>query len=133
MSPDALTVARANAGRLGLDVGFAQADLLEGVEGPVDAVLSNPPYVAEGQRAALPPDVVRHEPPGALFAGPDGLGVIARLVPAAAARAPLVALEVGEGQAGGVAALLREVGLGEVEARRDLAGVERVVVGRRGA
>ncbi|MDP9399879.1 MAG: peptide chain release factor N(5)-glutamine methyltransferase [Actinomycetota bacterium] len=133
VSADALAVARANAARLGLDVAFVHGDLLAAVEGPLDAVLSNPPYVAEGQRAALAPDVVRHEPPGALFAGPDGLDVIARLVPQAAARAPLAALEVGEGQAARVVTLLREAGLGEVDARRDLAGIERVVVGRRAA
>jgi release factor glutamine methyltransferase len=129
VSGDALDVARANAARLGLDVAFARGDLLDAVEGDVDAVLSNPPYVAEG--ADLPPDVARHEPPGALFAGEDGLDVVRRLVPQAAGRARLVALEVGAGQAGEVAALLRQAGMGAVEVRPDLAGIERVVVGHR--
>ncbi|HEU4977472.1 MAG TPA: hypothetical protein VFT42_01110, partial [Solirubrobacteraceae bacterium] len=65
------------------------------------------------------------EPRGALFAGVDGLDVIRRI--AAGRRAPLLALEVGAGQAGAVAALLG----GEVEVLRDLAGIERVVVARR--
>jgi release factor glutamine methyltransferase len=131
-SADALTVARSNAARLGLDdVVFAHGDLLAGV-GEVDAVLSNPPYVAERERAMLAPEIAHHEPPGALFAGADGLDVIRRLVPAAAAAgARLLAIELGEGQAPAVAALLEQAGFGDVEARRDLAGIERVVVGRR--
>ena len=131
-SADALTVARSNAARLGLDgIVFAQGDLLADV-GEVDAVLSNPPYVAERERATLAPEITRHEPPGALFAGEDGLDVIRRLVPAAAAAgARLVAIELGDGQAPAVAVLLEQAGFGDVEARRDLAGIERVLVGRR--
>jgi len=129
VSDDALAVAQANAQRLGLDVAFARGDLLEAVDGEVGAVLSNPPYVADGARLA--PDIARHEPPGALFAGTDGLDVVRRLVPAAAARAPFVALEIGQGQADEVAELMRAAGLSTVERRRDLAGIERVIVGRR--
>jgi release factor glutamine methyltransferase len=128
---DALAVARENARRLGLDVTFAAGDLLEPVDGAFDAVLSNPPYIPAGDRAALPPDVREHEPARALFAGSDGLGVYRRLVPQAAAAAPLVALEVGAGQADAVARLLRDAGLGCLEVRADLAGIDRVVVGRR--
>jgi release factor glutamine methyltransferase len=131
VSADALAVARANAARLGLEVAFAHADLLDGVEGPFDAVLSNPPYVAEGD--PLPPDVARHEPRAALLAGPDGLDVLRRLVPQAAAAAPLVLVEVGAGQAGAVEALLRDAGLADTARVRDLAGIERVVRGRRAA
>ena len=132
-SADALDVARANAARLGLDgaVTFFQGDLLAGV-GQVDAVLSNPPYVAEADRATLAPEITRHEPPGALFAGADGLDVIRRLVPAAVdAGARLLAIESGEGQAGAVAQLMLDAGYHDVHARRDLAGIERVVVGTR--
>ena len=128
---DALAVARANAARLGLDVELVEGDLLAGV-GEVDAVLSNPPYVAERERATLAPEIVRHEPPGALFAGADGLDVIRRLVPAAArSAARLLAVEVGAGQAPAVGELMRDAGFAQVEARRDLAGIERIVVGRR--
>ena len=76
-SADALKVARANALLLGLDVAFAHGDLLAPVSGRVDAVLSNPPYVEDG--APLAPEIARYEPPGALFAGPDGLAVYRRL------------------------------------------------------
>ena len=128
VSADALAVARANAARLGLDVAFVHGDLLAGV-GEVDAVLSNPPYVAERERATLAPEITRHEPPGALFAGADGLDVIRRLVPAAAAA--LLAIEVAAGQAEAVAELVRAAGFVRVRARRDLTGIERVVVGSR--
>jgi release factor glutamine methyltransferase len=130
ISADALSVARANAERLELKVGFVEGDLLAGV-GEVDAVLSNPPYVAEAARATLAPEITRHEPPGALFAGDDGLDVIRRLVPAAAGGAGLLAIEVGAGQAGEVGELMREAGFSAVRARPDLAGIERVVVGAR--
>jgi release factor glutamine methyltransferase len=131
VSIHALAVARANASRLGLEVEFLHGDLLAGA-GEVDAVLSNPPYVAEGERATLAPEITRHEPPGALFAGEDGLDVIRRLVPAAAgAGAALLAIEVGHGQAGRVTTLLGAAGFPRVDTRHDLAGIERVVVGWR--
>jgi release factor glutamine methyltransferase len=128
VSPDALAVARRNRDRLGLDVELVEADLVP--PGPWDAVLSNPPYIAEGDRASLAPDILRHEPHGALFAGEDGLDVVRRLV-TAAGDVPLLAMEIGEGQAPAVAELLRDAGFVHTEARRDLAGIERVVVGRR--
>jgi len=128
-SADALAVARANAARLGLEVAFVQGDLLDGA-GDVDAVVSNPPYVAD--RAPLPPEIARHEPAVALYAGPEGLHVIRRLAEqAGASTARFVALEVGLGQAADVAEVLRGAGFARTETRRDLAGIERVVVGRR--
>jgi release factor glutamine methyltransferase len=126
VSEDALEVARANAARLGLEVAFARADLLTGVGG-FDAVVSNPPYVEDG--AELAPEIVRHEPSLALRAGPDGLHVLRALVPAAAAMgAEVLAVEVGAGQAAAVEELARGAGFGRAERRRDLAGVERVVI-----
>ena len=120
-SEAAIEVARANAQRLGLDVDFAVADLLEAV-GDADAVLANPPYVEDG--AQLPPELAL-EPPQALFAGPDGLDVIRRL--AAECEAALLAVEVGAGQAATVAELMGA----DTEILNDLAGIERVVVSRR--
>lgn len=131
-SGDALAVARANAGRLGLEVAFAEGDLLAPVDGPLDAVVSNPPYVAEADRLRLMPEVSRWEPGAALFAGADGLDVIRRLVPQAGERgAVFVALEVGLGQADAVRALLADAGYPETGAERDLAGIERVAWARR--
>jgi release factor glutamine methyltransferase len=129
VSPGALAVARANAERLGLSVELVEGDLLDPVGGPVDAVVSNPPYVAVGE--ALPPEITRYEPAEALYAGADGLDVHRRLAPAAAAAgARLVAFEVGAGQAGAVSDLVRGAGFADVSCVRDLAGIERVVVGR---
>jgi release factor glutamine methyltransferase len=127
-SVGALAVARANAARLGLRVEFLEGDLLEPVEGPVDAVVSNPPYVRRGE--VLAPEIARYEPAEALYAGVDGLEVVRRLVSAVAA-VGFVAFEVGAGQAREVAALLRAAGFEGVESVPDLAGVARVVVGRR--
>lgn len=125
VSAGALEVARANAARLGIDVAFEQRDLFDG---RFDAVLSNPPYVADGD--ALPPDVARHEPHGALFAGADGLDVVRRLIDRAAQQSvPFLALEIGMGQAEAVAEIMRERGF-SADCHRDLAGIERVVVGR---
>jgi release factor glutamine methyltransferase len=124
VSGDALGVAAANASRLGLDVTFRHGDLLAGLE--ADAIVSNPPYVNAGE--ALMPDVARFEPHGALFAGPDGLDVIRRLVEL---DVPFLALEHGRGQADAVEALAHEAGYARVERVLDLSGIERVAVARR--
>lgn len=128
LSADALAVARENAARLGVDVEFARADLFDG--DPADAVLANLPYVAEG--ATLPPDVARYEPAGALFAGADGLDLVRRLI-AQVAGAPVgvLALEIGPEQGWAVARKMEAAGFATVDILRDLAGLERVVVGRR--
>lgn len=144
VSADALEVARANAERLGLRVRFHEGDLLAGLgetlgrggpDGPAFlAVLSNPPYIPEADRATLPPEVVRHDPGLALFGGEDGLDVVRRLLPAAhEAAADLIAIEVGQGQPPATVALAHEHGFARTEVRDDLAGIGRVVVARPGA
>jgi release factor glutamine methyltransferase len=131
VSRRALEVARSNAERLGLDVAFVQSHLLDGVEGRFDAIVSNPPYIADAHGALLAPEITRHEPALGLFAGPDGLELIRDLVPAAAQRTGWLALEIGAGQADAVQALLGEAGLPTVKRHRDLAGIERVLVAQR--
>jgi len=121
IAQEALVVARANGSRLGLDVAWVHADLVPA--GEWDVVVSNPPYVADGD--PLPPDVRAHEPRGALFGGPEGLDVIRRLV---AVRVALLVLEVGAGQAAEVARLALAAGFSRTERRRDLAGIERIVI-----
>jgi release factor glutamine methyltransferase len=129
LNEGAVAVARANALRLGLDASFVVGDLLEGVDVAVDAVLANLPYVANG--CVLAPEISRWEPPRALFAGVDGLEVIARLLGMVSA-VGLVALEIGYDQADAVAGMMAaRAGFESVERVRDLAGHERVVVGRR--
>ena len=131
-SERALELARANAERLALDVQWLHADLLDGV-GELDAILSNPPYVADSERASLQPEILRHEPPQALFAGPDGLDTIRALLAQLAERPDvrLLALEIGVGQAPTVAELARAAGFDAIRFERDLARVQRVVVAER--
>lgn len=133
ISEDALDVARSNAARLGLDVQWLRADLLDGVPDSFDALLANPPYIPADELARLEPEVSQHEPRLALLGGEDGLETIARLCRQAGERQRLqrIALEVGDRQASAVASLAAEAGFAHVELRRDLAGIERVVSAKR--
>jgi len=132
ISESALELAELNAQRLQLDVNWLHADLLEEL-GEFDAILSNPPYIAESERAQLAPEIVRHEPPGALFAGHDGLSTIRPLLVQLAElpEVRLVALEVGAGQAPAVAELTRAAGFDTFRFERDLARIQRVVIAER--
>ena len=127
-SAAALEVARANAERLGLAdrVRFLEGSLPLGED--FDLILANLPYVAEADWSSLQPEVTKWEPREALLAGPDGLDAIRMLLTNSVGG--IVALEVGEGQAGAVGKMLREAGFGGVETRADLAGIDRVVIGR---
>lgn len=137
VSAGALELARENAAALGFEnrIEFRLGPVTAAA-GSFDLVLANLPYVRDDERPSLPPDVRDHEPAESLFAGPDGLAVIREVL---AALAPggvgpdceAVALEVGVGQAPAVAGLVTDAGFAVVEARRDLAGIERAVVGRR--
>ena len=128
VSAEAIAVAADNARRLKLDVNFVHGDLLDGVPSPVDAVLANLPYVAEG--TPLEPEISRFEPGDALFAGPDGLDVIRRMI-AAARNVSMLALEIGPSQAGPAVELLAGHGFLRTEVHEDLAGHQRVIIGRR--
>jgi release factor glutamine methyltransferase len=132
-SEDALELARLNGNALGLEVAWLRADLLVGVPDEFGAILSNPPYVADSERGSLAPEILRHEPATALFAGSDGLSAIRALLAQVAARGRVqnLALEIGAGQAETVSHLMREAGFGSVRAELDLAGIERVIVGER--
>jgi release factor glutamine methyltransferase len=137
-SAESLQVARENAARLGLAerVGFAAGTLPP--QGGFDLLLANLPYVAEGDWPRLAPEIRDWEPRGALLGGPDGLDAIRALLAGlrerqAGARpyAAAVALEVGAGQTEAVESLLVAAGYPRTEARPDLAGIPRVVIGRR--
>lgn len=132
ISAPALELASENSKRLGLEVRWLQADLLAGLEGEqLDAILANPPYVADPERLTLAPEIIRHEPHGALFAGAEGLDTIRRLLAEVRLREPVetIAIEIGAGQWPAVAGLMSQAGFAAVRAERDLAGIERVVVG----
>jgi release factor glutamine methyltransferase len=126
-SADALALARENAAALRLDVDFHHGDLLSGVPGPFDLVVSNPPYVESGELAALEPEVRDWEPRAALL----DEGQTRRLIDSARSvlRGYLV-LEVHEAHAADVAADLERARYGEVRVTRDLAGRDRVVEGQ---
>lgn len=132
----ALETTRANAAALGLAdrVAVLRGDLLAAIPARrrIDWVVSNPPYIPTGDIAALMPEVSRWEPRLALDGGADGLDVYRRLVPAAWQRgAAGILLEVGVGQAGRVADLLRRAGWIGTQTWEDLGGITRVIGGRR--
>ncbi len=130
--PDALEAARENAARLSL---AAQVRLAHGTlaSGKFDLLVANLPYVAEREWHELEPELRDWEPRGALTPGPTGFEAIDALLgeltvsPATSANA--IGLEVGEGQAETVADLVRRAGFAGIEVRKDLAGIDRVVVG----
>ena len=139
VSDDALGVARENARRLGLDsrIDLRRSRWLDALapEETFAAMVSNPPYVARTDAPSLAPEVREHEPALALFAEASDdlssyraiLGEIGhRLEPGG-----LLAFEVGFGQAERVARLVGEAGFRSIEVLSDLAGIPRVVLGRR--
>jgi release factor glutamine methyltransferase len=126
----ALCVARANALSLGLEVTMTTGCWLESVSGVFDLIVSNPPYVREGDPhlAAL-----GHEPLQALTAGADGLDDLRQIIaqaPAHLADGGWLLLEHGYDQADAVSLLLREGGFEAVSSRPDLAGILRCTGGR---
>ena len=124
-----MDVAERNARSLGAAVSFVQCDLLRAfADGSLDAVISNPPYVAAG--ADLPREVRDWEPGLALFAGEDGLAMYRRLIPEAARvlrSGGWLALELGFDSLPAVREMLGE-GWRDVRVIDDLAGIPRVVI-----
>jgi len=130
-SPAALDVARENAARTGLDADFLAADLHRGLPGASwDLVVSNPPYVSADEIEALEPEVREWEPRPALV-GEGATEAVARSAFDVLRAGGWLVLEVGNGEAARVAALLSGVGFEQVSVTRDLAGRERVVEGTR--
>jgi release factor glutamine methyltransferase len=140
ISSAALTVAAANAGKHGVAhrIRFLESDLLaalpEAALHAFDAIVSNPPYIPERDRASLHLEVRDHEPATALFAGEAGLDLYRRLIPQAysALKANgLLALEIGHGQQDALASLLQN--WEDVRFVNDLQGIPRVVLASRAA
>ncbi len=125
-SAAALDVARQNAAALGLELRFSVSDWWQAVDAEaLDLVLSNPPYIAEGDPHLK---ALVHEPREALTPGGDGLGAIERIVAGAAqhmAPGAWLLLEHGHDQGAAVRHRLGRAGFTRVETRRDLAGLER--------
>ena len=137
-SPAALAIAGANAQRLGIaNVAFAQGDWYEGLahggSGGFDLIASNPPYVAAGD-AHLREGDLPFEPTGALVAGDDGLDALRVIIAGAPARLATggwLVVEHGYDQSDAVQHLFAAAGLEGIVRARDLAGIPRVVAGRR--
>jgi len=134
-SPAALAVARANAEALGARVRFVESDWFAALTAGecFGVIVSNPPYVAAGDPHLAEGDV-RFEPASALASGPAGLDDIVRIVTAAPAflePGGWLLLEHGYDQAPAVRELLLAGGFAEVASARDLAGIERITLGRR--
>jgi release factor glutamine methyltransferase len=138
ISHEALAVARRNAGRHGVSdrVSFRHGDLLHGFEGQFDAIVANPPYVVDGARPALQPEVRDYEPAVALFGGREGLDLVTRLV----ADAPMhlypggyLIFEFGLGQDVEIEELIEGAPQLElIDLKRDVQGIARTAVARRG-
>jgi len=137
-SVTAHSVAEANAQRLGLAerARFVVADWGRELSGPFETIVSNPPYVREGDWASLQPEIRDFESRAALLAGADGLDAYRALAPDCLrllARDGTLALEIGQGQGDALTAILAAHGLQVVERRADLSGIERCLVARRSA
>jgi release factor glutamine methyltransferase len=138
-SPDAVAVARANLAGIGMyaapRVRIAEGDWFEALpdelRGHLSLVVSNPPYVAEGEPL---PDVVCHwEPVGALISGPTGIEAIERILadaPAWLTGGGSLVLEIGETQGRAVTTLAHDAGFEDVTIHPDLAGRDRYLVAR---
>ena len=122
---NALAVASANAQRLNLPVKCVLSHWMDAVPGPFELIVSNPPYVAEGDPHLT---ALTHEPMSALLSGADGLDDIHQIIaqaPSCLTPGGWLLLEHGWDQAALVQALLREAGFVQVQSRRDLGGIER--------
>lgn len=126
-SPEALALARENAGRLTASITFHEGYLLQPLSGEFHVICANLPYIPSGDLAGLSVEV-RHDPAMALDGGPDGLDLIRELlaeIPARLAPGGLVVLEYGDGQEAAVAAAGGAVGLHNISVEQDYAGKPR--------
>lgn len=134
-SEAALGVAEENANKLGIECEFIHTNLFEKIEGSYDVIVSNPPYIATEEIETLMPEVRDMEPRMALDGGEDGLFFYRKIV--AASKQYLnpggrLLFEIGCGQGKDVAEMMEAAGFGEVQVKKDLAGLDRVVSGKIG-
>lgn len=136
ISPVALGIAAQNARRHGIDdrLELLQANLLGGISGEFQLIVSNPPYIPGGEIDSLQPEVRDYEPRDALEGGPDGLDIIRRLVRDSGhilITGGVLMMEIGAGQAPAVADLFDSATWGKPEFRNDLQAIPRVVIAAR--
>lgn len=135
LAPRAVEQAQANAVQLGLEsrAKFQLGNWLDGITERFDIIVSNPPYIAQGEIATLMPEVRDHDPLAALDGGTDGLEPYRLIIPHlqhVLSPNGLVAFEVGHTQAAAVTAMLRDAGLTNVTTHQDLGGVARCVLAK---
>jgi len=131
ISDEALTVAARNAARhhVADRIRFVQSDLLDALDGRVDVIVANPPYVPAG--VELSPDIARYEPAVALYSGAEGLTALGRLIQSARrylVGGGLFVVEFGFGQDDQVEALARGAGWSGIEFIADFQSIPRVAV-----
>ncbi len=134
INPGAIATAQGNAEALGLAdrARFQTGTWSAGGAGTFDIVVANPPYIPSAEIEELMPEVAWFEPIVALDGGNDGLDSIREIVADLGRRLAvngIVCIEVGQGQAMGAARILRDACLQRIEIKRDLAGIERCVLG----
>jgi release factor glutamine methyltransferase len=129
-SPGAVALARHNAEHLGLDVEVLESDLLRGVDaaatGPLDLVVSNPPYIEPDEYDSLPREVLA-DPPEALVGGVSFYGPLCFQSAGRLGTGGSLVVEIGERQAEAVSRVSLDAGAVQISVRPDLAGRDRVV------
>lgn len=133
LSKEALLVAEKNAGDLGISAQFCQSDLFERIDGEYDMIVSNPPYIRTDVIPSLMPEVRDHEPRMALDGHEDGLYFYRKILEGAGAflkPGGWICFEIGFDQGEALKSLMKEYGLERIEIVKDLAGLDRVAVGR---
>ena len=133
LSEKALAVAIRNAEKLEKECTFVHSDLFEHIDGKFDAIVSNPPYIATKEIEALSPEVRIHEPMMALDGMEDGLFFYRKIVDASVEHLNpegWLIFEIGHDQGEAVSEMMKSAGFCEVKVIKDLAGLDRVVVGK---
>lgn len=133
LSEKALAVAKENAKRLSAECTWVHSDLFENIEGRFDVIVSNPPYIATKEIEALMPEVRDREPRMALDGMEDGLFFYRKIV--ASSKDFLnpggwLLFEIGYDQGEAVSEMMRAAGYSQVKVIKDLAGLDRVVIGK---
>ena len=133
LSEKALAVARQNAEKLKKECKFIHSDLFEYIDGKYDVIISNPPYIATKEIEALEPEVRVHEPMMALDGKEDGLFFYRKIVSASIDYLNpegWLMFEIGYDQGEAVSKIMKSSGYTEVRVVKDLAGLDRVVIGK---
>ncbi|MEO5913011.1 MAG: peptide chain release factor N(5)-glutamine methyltransferase [Luteolibacter sp.] len=134
VSPDALSLAQENAGRLEIqNATFLESDLFTAIDAEFDGIVANLPYVPDSERATISREVT-HDPALALFSGHDGLDLIRRFIPEAFHRLKpggWLVLEIGHDQASQVSEILKASSFTHIEVKTDLSGIARFPFAKR--